>query len=40
VPYRGIVKNDAWLHHRVAGLNLRRLITMGLTHTGTAWTLA
>jgi hypothetical protein len=28
---------DHWLHHRVAALNLRRLITIGLTHTGTTW---
>ena len=31
VPYRGIEKNNDWLHHRVAALNLRRLLTMGLT---------
>ena len=29
--YRGIAKNDTWLHHRVAGLNLRRLLALGLT---------
>jgi IS5 family transposase len=40
VRYRGIAKNDHWLHHRAAALNLRRLITMGLTHTGTNWALA
>ena len=33
--YRGVAKNDHWLHHRTAALNLRRLITLGLTHTGT-----
>jgi hypothetical protein len=33
--YRGTAKNDSWLHHRVAAINLRRLITLGLTHTGT-----
>lgn len=38
--YRGIAKNDHWLHHRAAALNLRRLITMGLTHTGTTWAIA
>jgi len=37
VRYRGVTKNDHWLHHRVAALNLRRLITLGLAHTGTAW---
>ena len=40
VRYRGVAKNDHWLHHRVAALNLRRLITMGLNHTGTTWAIA
>jgi hypothetical protein len=40
VPYRGIAKNNNWLHHRVAALNLRRLLTMGLTVTNGTWTLA
>ena len=40
VRYRGTTKNDHWLHHRAAALNLRRMITMGLTHTGTAWAIA
>jgi hypothetical protein len=26
VPYRGVAKNDAWLHLRVTGINLRRLL--------------
>jgi hypothetical protein len=41
VPYRGITKNDTWLHHRAAALNLRRLVNLGLTRTteGT-WALA
>jgi hypothetical protein len=41
VPYRGITKNNAWLHHRAAALNLRRLTSLGLTPTteGT-WALA
>lgn len=38
--YRGVAKNDHWLHHRAAALNLRRLIALGLTHNGTAWALA
>jgi transposase len=38
--YRGTAKNDHWLHHRVAAINLRRLITLGLTHTGTNWAIA
>lgn len=39
VPYRGIEKNNNWLHHRVAGLNLRRLLAMGLTIEDEAWAL-
>ena len=38
--YRGVAKNDHWLHNRTAALNLRRLLTMGLTHTGTTWAIA
>ena len=38
--YRGVAKNEHWLHHRSAALNLRRLIALGLTHNGTAWALA
>ena len=30
VRYRGVVRNDHWLHHRAAALNLRRLLTLGL----------
>jgi DDE family transposase len=30
VPYRGVAKNHAWLQHRVAALNLRRLLALGL----------
>jgi transposase len=37
--YRGVTKNDRWLHHRAAALNLRRLTVLGLTHNGTTWTL-
>ena len=40
VPYRGIEKNDNWLHHRVAAVNLRRLLAMGLTVRDGAWALA
>jgi transposase len=38
--YRGVIKNDHWLHHRAAALNLRRLINLGLTYDGSAWALA
>ncbi len=40
VRYRGVAKNDHWLHHRVAAINLRRLITLGLDYTGTTWVIA
>ena len=40
VPYRGVDKNNAWLHHRAAGLNLRRLLALGLTTHDGAWALA
>ncbi|MGW2800092.1 transposase, partial [Streptomyces sp. NPDC001269] len=38
--YRGTIANNAWLHTRAAALNLRRLINLGLTHTGGRWQLA
>ena len=38
--YQGVTKNDHWLHHRAAALNLRRLINLGLTHDGTNWAIA
>jgi hypothetical protein len=38
--FRGTRLNDLWLHHRVAGLNLRRLLNLGLTRTAGAWTAA
>jgi hypothetical protein len=40
VRYRGVAKNNAWLHHRTAGLNLRRLLALGLEHRNGAWALA
>jgi hypothetical protein len=40
VPYRGVVKNDAWLHLRVAAINLRRLLGLGLTGSSGHWALA
>ena len=39
VPYRGVEKNNAWLHHRAAALNLRRLLVLGLTHQDGVWAL-
>jgi hypothetical protein len=39
--YRGTTKNDLWLHHRIAGLNLRRLLNLGLhQQPHGAWALA
>ena len=38
--YRGVAKNDNWLHHRAAALNLRRLTTLGLTTDHNGWALA
>ena len=35
----GARRNDLWLHHRVAGLNLRRLLALGLTRNGRTWAL-
>jgi hypothetical protein len=40
VPYRGTEKNNNWLHHRIAALNLRRLIALGLTVDNGCWALA
>jgi IS5 family transposase len=41
VPYRGVIKNNTWLHHRAAALNLRRLVNLGLTRTSDGnWALA
>jgi len=37
VRYRGIAKNDHWLHHRSAALNLRRLIILGLDRQARRW---
>jgi Transposase DDE domain/Transposase domain (DUF772) len=40
VPYRGVLKNDAWLQLRTAAINLRRLLTLGLSCTDGRWALA
>lgn len=40
VPYRGVTRNDNWLHHRVAAINLRRLLALGLTHSPNGWAIA
>jgi hypothetical protein len=40
VRYRGVTKNNAWLHTRTAALNLRRLGNLGLAWHNGAWALA
>ena len=40
VPYRGVTKNDAWLHLRAAAIDLRRLLNLGLTGIDGTWSLA
>ena len=39
VRYRGVTKNNNWLHHRAAAINLRRLITLGLNLDNGTWAL-
>jgi hypothetical protein len=38
--YRSVTRNDTWLHHRIAALNLRRLLNLGLTRQDRSWVLA
>jgi IS5 family transposase len=38
--YRGIERNEAWLHRRAGALNLRRLVALGLTRRDGSWVLA
>jgi hypothetical protein len=38
--YRGTGKNNDWLHHCVAALNLRRLLNLGLQYRDGDWALA
>jgi len=37
--YRGITRNDQWLHHRTAAINLRRLLALGLARNEGTWAL-
>lgn len=37
VRYRGIERNQIWLAHRAAAVNLNRLVNLGLIHTNTGW---
>ena len=38
--YRGVTKNNLWLHHRAAAINLRRLLALGLDLGNNGWQLA
>jgi hypothetical protein len=38
--YHGVTANHWWLHTRMAALNLRRLVNLGLIRTEQTWTLA
>jgi IS5 family transposase len=40
VSYRGIARNQIWLAHRCAALNLRRMVKLGLTFDDQGWALA
>jgi hypothetical protein len=40
LPYRGIQRNDLWWSLRVAAVNLRRLLVLGLVRQDGAWVLA
>jgi Transposase DDE domain len=40
VPYRGIERNELWWSLRVAAVNLRRLLVLGLARHHGAWVLA
>jgi Transposase DDE domain len=35
--YRGTARNRLWLGHRVAAVNLQRLVNLGLTHRADRW---
>jgi transposase len=37
--YRGVERNEAWAHRRVAALNLRKLLALGLTRRDGTWVL-
>jgi hypothetical protein len=40
VPYRGVERNDIWWSVRVAAVNLRRLLALGLARRDQTWVLA
>jgi hypothetical protein len=40
VTYRGVERNQVWWSLRVAAVNLRRLLVLGLARPDDAWVLA
>ena len=40
VRYRGVARNQLWLSNRVAAINIRRLVNLGVHHDGEGWALA
>jgi IS5 family transposase len=38
--YRGVERNQLWLTHRAAAINLRRLLVLGLHHNDNGWAIA
>ena len=40
VPYRGVIKNNAWWATRAAGINLKRLLNLGLVLENGTWATA
>lgn len=40
VRYRGVAKNNAWLHTGTAALNLRKLLNLGLIRQDGTWAVA
>lgn len=37
VPYIGVARNNTWLTLRTAGLNLRRMVNLGLANIDGTW---
>ncbi|MCY7287610.1 MAG: IS1182 family transposase [Cryobacterium sp.] len=40
VPYRGVVKNNAWWVNRAAAVNVKRLLNLGLNRQNGTWVMA
>jgi IS5 family transposase len=39
VPYVGVAKNNSWFKLRCAAVNLKQMVSMGLTRTGQGWSM-